>query len=199
MRWTSSMTTVGSPTPRSSVMTDALGSVSAASIVLLRLPEEDQPEGERHDGPPDAGDPVVLVIRMQVQDRAAHQVDVDRARVEVHDVLHECAVPVGDLVDVVEDTGEEQPGPKDERKDLRRVGDLGADPRHDHGEAERKRDAQDNRRQHEQPLGSRMLAGEQGHRYENDARDEELLYALSRCAQRQAGTGKLQGASQLEV
>src|SRR4051812_41855368 len=116
--WRSSTTTV-SGLSSTAVAPPAAADASLAAIALLRCPEDDERNAQEHRGPQHSGCPHERTGVVAAQQRLPHQCDVDVERVDLHE--DEEDVVRAELVDVVEDPGEVEHQPRDERDQLREV------------------------------------------------------------------------------
>src|SRR5690348_9470429 len=126
-------------------MSSTTGCTSSAGIALLRQPEEEEAADQRDERPADADVDLVGMQRRLAQQAPAGELDVAPGRVEMQGEPHPMTMALREHVDVVEDAGEVEPRPHDEREQRREVGDVRRYPsRHERApESEHRREQDD--------------------------------------------------------
>src|SRR5437016_13668932 len=109
--------TVGTASP-SAVRRSSSATVtdSDTAVLLLPHPEVDEAADRGDDRPADRREPLVEIGRVTREQRAAGELDVGRARVDVEHDLEPPPVMPREHLDVVEHPGEVEPGADDERQ-----------------------------------------------------------------------------------
>src|SRR4051794_26673623 len=221
MMFRSSTTTIGSRVvsivtggaeSRGSPDTWNFSLTSATAVPLLGAEEEHESYEEHHDRPGHAVPPqmhgrlvqfLVDVVAVAAQQREPRQLDVDVRRVRLEDVPDpRVFVDLGRLHQVgqaVDDAGEVEPGPEDERQQLLDVAVEGADAGEREADPDVEGQLHDQHRYEQEPVERQRLTEAQHDDEQHAHRDEELLQLDDGVRQRQARPREVQGADQRQV